>query len=832
MKLTRLLCAVLACLLCIPTLAVTADTSAYAQALPISAPKAVYVKDGGTGDGSSAGKPLSSLSNAFKALKSTGGYIVICGPVTVSESNFKTPACDNTVTITSKYAGTDFGASGAKLTLKISSFYFQSNIKMEYLNLEFSKAVNIYMCYNDLHVGDEVNTVRASASGTYRYPILIGGKVFSTTDTPAKASNYRDTVIRIDSGTWDTVFCGNYRSGAEQPIGVNYGRSALIINGGHFTRTSDKSFPVSASGMNYFSGDVYMEINGGIFDNYVFAVARTGTWPDDEENMMAKRTNTGDVLVRITGGEFLNTVGLSCAYDASSGNNAYIKNYVVNGDATFVITGGVFKKEFITYCACGDLLLKYDPNHLQSDFLSLCINFPIKQKISKNDAPDTDSKYVKAQVDQQIDKLAHGADPYVIADPKDDCYYYVYSSGGVKITKSGNIGLFKQGITAENVAGINNFSKIYNGIKIVNASKYPDDGPCTQYWAPEIHYIPREIAGDDYGWYCYVAASDSSGEDAAHRMYVFRSPNPDDPMCENWELMGKITDSSNYWAIDGTVIMWGNEMYFAWSGRESSDLSSKSQNICIAKMKNPWTLSEDRSILSTPSQSWERKNTNPAVNEGPQAFTYNGKLYLTYSANGSWTKNYCVGILTYNGTGSLSDPANWTKNTAAPFFSRNSLNIKSPYGTGHGSVIMDLEGKPWLVFHANPTTETSTEANWWSRRMIYAQPLSFGSNGAIVKNYANNIGTQNTISAHNGECCSEHFYAGFDYPADACLYCREEKNVAVRGDIDLDRYVTNADITALIRILSGYEKPTMYCDLDKNGKVSNRDAIELIKMLV
>ena len=129
------------------------------------------------------------------------------------------------------------------------------------------------------------------------------------------------------------------------------------------------------------------------------------------------------------------------------------KNYVVNGDATFVITGGSFKKEFITYCACGDLLLKYDPVRVQSDFLSLCANFPIRQTVDSSKAPDTESEYVQAQIDQQIDKLAHGADPYVIKDPHDDCYYYVYSSGGVKITKSGNIGLFKQGTTAANSAG-------------------------------------------------------------------------------------------------------------------------------------------------------------------------------------------------------------------------------------------------------------------------------------------------------------------------------------------------------------------------------------------
>lgn len=791
---------------------------------------AVYVADGGTGDGSSPESALSDLRAALSLLSETGGYAVVCGRLTLGTSDITMPAVEYAVTVTSCFGGVDYRQRGAKLSLGMSNLTHTSDVRYEYIDIEFSKALNVYMQYHDLHIGDGVNTYRASSSGTYRYPILIGGKVALPSDTPDSVSNREDTVMRIDSGTWDTAFCGNNRSVSTQPVGNNYGRSALIINGGRFTRTSDSSYPVSASGMNYFSGDVYLEINGGIFDNSVFAVLRTGTLPTDPTRT-TERTNTGRVLVRITGGTFNNTVGLTRAYDASAGNDAYLKNYAVNGDATFVITGGTFKKEFITYCACGDLLLKYDPGRVQSDFLGLCANFPIRQKIDAASAPDTESEYVSAEIDAQIDKLAHGADPYVIKDPNDDCYYYVYSSGGVKITKSGNIGLFKQGTTSVNSAGINNFSKIYNGIKIVNSKDYSGSEPCTQYWAPEIHYIPREVAGDDYGWYCYVAASDSSNTDAAHRMYVYKCPDPDDPMCQDWELKGKITDSSNYWAIDGTVIIWKGEMYFAWSGRESTGLSANAQNICIAKMSDPWTLSEERTILSTPSYSWERYQTNPAVNEGPQAFVQDGRLYLTYSANGSWARNYCVGILSYNGTGSLSDARNWTKYTQGPFFSRSSSISGSPYGTGHGAVIEVADGRLWLVYHANPTTATSSDANWWSRRMIYAQPITVTSSGAIKQNYAQKTSAVNTIPAHNGERCTEHFYAGLDYPSDSCLYCRDERDVRLTGDINTDRCVTNSDLTLLIRYLSGYGTVVSWCDVDKNGEVNNRDAIELVRIL-
>ena len=744
----------------------------------------VHVKTGGKGDGKSEKSPLGSFSDAVAALADTGGVVVVCGEldlkgaVTVSE-------CRAPITVTSDYNGVDYRTKGAALILQ-GDVTQRCEVRYEFLNIKFSSAVSFYANYNSIGIGAEVETSRIDASGTYRYPIIFGGYKVGA-DTADAVSNDRDSCVSIDSGTWDTVICGNYRPSVTSAMGINRGRSALIINGGTFNRTSDLTFPVSATGMNYFSGDVYMEINGGVFENAVYAVMRSGQTVSSTSVACAKCAS-GDVLVRITGGNFSQVVGVTCAYDLSPGNNAYNINDSLDGDATFVISGGSYKKAFITYCACGDLLLKYDPTRLESDFLSLCDGFPIRLRIDSDTALDTKNEYVSATISEQIDNKAHGNDPYVISDPNDDCYYYVYSSGGVKITKAGNIGLFKQGTTAENSAGVNNYTKIYNGVKIVDASKYSGSQPCKQYWAPEIHYIPREIAGDNYGWYCYVAASDSSDTDAAHRMYVYKCPDPEDPMTPDWPLVGKITDSSNYWAIDGTVIIWGGEMYFAWSGRESSGLQANAQNICIAKMSNPWTLSEERRILSSPSLSWERYQTSPAVNEGPQAFEYDGKLYLTYSANGSWAKNYCFGLLEYKGTGSLSDPSNWIKRTSGPFFSRNNSVSSSPYGTGHGSVIRALDGTLWVVFHANPTLTTSSSANWWSRRMVYAQPLDMSqSGGQLVANYAKAVTAENSIAAHNGEYCNDHFYVldsrSGSTLTDVCLICHATRTVSA-----CDRY--------------------------------------------
>ncbi len=713
--------------------------------------RTVYVSDAGKGNGESASSPLGSLKEAFRMLSETGGTIVVCGKTSVKEITTFSEN-EHPIKITSSAGGKDYRKSSVTLTLS-SDVTFRGDITLEKLDISFSAAVNIYAEYHDFTVGAEVTTARANASGTYRYPIIFGGYQVKDGQSAEAVSNDRDSVVQIDSGIWNTVVCGNNRALSTHAIGTNRAKSALVINGGTFNRTSDASYPVSATGMNYYTGQVVLEINGGEFINSVFAVMRCGSAVHNTKDKC-----TGDVLVRITGGEFKNTVGLTRAYDASAGNNAYNANMSVDGDATFVITGGSFTNEFITYCACGDLLLKYDPTRLQSNFLSLCTNLPIRQVIDASAVADTESKYVNATLNEQIDKNAHGADPYVVKDPSDDCYYYVYSSGGVKITKSGNIGFFRQGTTAVDSNGVNAYTKIYNGIKAVNHQDYSGSQPCTQYWAPEMHYIPREVAGDDWGWYIYVAASDSSNTDSAHRMYVYKSPEPDNPMCENWILKGKITDSSDYWAIDGTVFVWEGKMYFVWSGRESKGTSANKQNIYIASMSSPWQLSSERVMISSPTLSWERHQTSPAVNEGPQAFVYDGGLYVTYSANGSWAKNYCFGLLSYNGSGSLVDSANWSKRTTGPFFQKDSSNSKSPYGTGHGTVISALDGTPWIIFHANVDLKTSP--SWWGRRMIFAQPLTLTGTGASLSGgVANSIDAQNTLPAHNGEYCTEHFYA-------------------------------------------------------------------------
>ena len=114
-----------------------------------------------------------------------------------------------------------------------------------------------------------------------------------------------------------------------------------------------------------------------------------------------------------------------------------------------------------------------------------------------------------------------------------------------------------------------------------------------ELWAPEVMYLQGK-------WYAYFAADD--GDNNHHRMYVLENASPD-PMKGEWTFKGQINDSTNKWAIDGDVYEYNNQLYMVWSGWKD-DINGE-QDIYIAKMSNPWTISSPRVRISKPKYDWE-----------------------------------------------------------------------------------------------------------------------------------------------------------------------------------------------------------------------------------
>ena len=280
-------------------------------------------------------------------------------------------------------------------------------------------------------------------------------------------------------------------------------------------------------------------------------------------------------------------------------------------------------------------------------------------------------------------------DPWVIEH--DGAYYYCYSwDGGLNLIRSETLEGILDGTPV----------RVWTAPEGMEYSK--------ELWAPELHIIDGKC-------YIYVACDD--GHNHNHRMYVL-SNGSSDPLAP-YTMHGKIADSTNKWAIDGTVIQFEGKLYLCWSGWEGDE--NVAQNLYLAQMSDPFTICSERVLLSRPEYDWEKKGANgkpesPFINEGPCAVVHNGKLFLVYSAAGSWCNDYCLGMLRFKG-GDVLNAANWEK-LPAPVFAR-SETVKGP---GHCSILVkDGEMASWLIYHA---FDEDCKFGWNSAHAV-AQPFTW-----------------------------------------------------------------------------------------------------------
>ena len=277
--------------------------------------------------------------------------------------------------------------------------------------------------------------------------------------------------------------------------------------------------------------------------------------------------------------------------------------------------------------------------------------------------------FVFAQQDVETNRsfqnpvVAHGQDPWVIRWQAN--YFFCQSRGG---------GIWVNHAARLEDIGLNYWQCVWHAPTGTNYSK--------EIWAPELHFIQGK-------WFIYVATDD--GDNAHHRMYVLEndSADPQSP----FHFKGKIAAPDDHWAIDGTVLeMPDGKLFFIWSGWDGNE--NVAQNLYLAPMSNPWTISGARVCISRPELEWEKRGGSPLINEGPETLWHDGKLFVIYSASGSWSDDYCLGQLTWTG-GDVLNPNSWVKKST-PVFSGTD-DVISP---GHCSFVPSPDGKEdWIVYH-------------------------------------------------------------------------------------------------------------------------------------
>lgn len=264
--------------------------------------------------------------------------------------------------------------------------------------------------------------------------------------------------------------------------------------------------------------------------------------------------------------------------------------------------------------------------------------------------------------------LESGPDPWVIK--KDSIYYYTNTLGNR--------------IALRKTTAMSELSKAV----LQTVWTPPSSGAYSKdLWAPELHYL-------DGKWYVYFAADD--GNNSNHRMYVLESSSSD-PLSSTWTLKGKLSATTDKWAIDGTVLSYQDRYYFIWSGWEGD--SDGQQNLYIAAMSNPYTIDGERVKISTPTYDWETEGY-PDVNEGPEVLKNSaGRIFLIYSASHCSTDGYCLGMLTLKDGGNPLSASDWIKSPNPVF---TTVAGSGAYGPGHNSFFKSADNtEDWILYHAN-----------------------------------------------------------------------------------------------------------------------------------
>jgi GH43 family beta-xylosidase len=218
-------------------------------------------------------------------------------------------------------------------------------------------------------------------------------------------------------------------------------------------------------------------------------------------------------------------------------------------------------------------------------------------------------------------------------------------------------------------------------------------------WAPEI-----VLDGGRY--YIYFAIDPGAGR----RMFVISSTAAD----SGYGAETQLALPDDKWAIDGSLFTFNGQRWFVWSGWAGD--TNVEQNLYLARMSTPTTPTGPRYLISQPREPWERVVGNPFINESPEAIKDpDGQLHIVYSANGSWSEQYCLADLRLRAGGDPTYVWDWYKSNGCLFGSNRATMMTGwdptlyVNGPGHHTFVLlngDIATSPPpgprfpLMFHA------------------------------------------------------------------------------------------------------------------------------------
>jgi GH43 family beta-xylosidase len=180
-----------------------------------------------------------------------------------------------------------------------------------------------------------------------------------------------------------------------------------------------------------------------------------------------------------------------------------------------------------------------------------------------------------------------------------------------------------------------------------------------------------------------------------------------------WSFLGPLRGIPDHWNIDATVFNLGpDELYCVYSGWPLGDHSDTQQDLFIIRLASPEeAILDTLAVISRAILPWERPDGGRrGVNEGPTWLSVPGFQGIVYSANGSWTSDYCLGMVAYVG-GNPCKESSWQKRPSPLLVCDKSVG---PFGPGHASFVHApyFDGRVSCIYHG---TEKRNE-EWANRK--------------------------------------------------------------------------------------------------------------------
>ncbi len=646
----------------------------------------VYVSDGASGTGTSALDPVGTITDAYNALGTEGGTVVVCGTYTITEQ-LVVPSHTGKVTVTSVYGGTDYTVtSGAVIDLYANLVLSGPT---EFNNIKICCRANTPNSYtysgilgraNNVVLGDGIICDKDENSNTY--PSFIGG-------SSAVYNNKTATVV-INSGTWQRV-----RGGANKGGASNYNVN-ITFNGGTYLEKLILA-SCAVTGDNSHAGNINATVNGGTFYG---GICLTSFLSDSD-------VYSGNAAVTVNGGKIYGPLSV-----------AYSKIGIYNGKYTLEINGGEFAH--VTEICGADAL-----------------GGSMKSTITYSEDIELDAAETgKITFTNYLRR--NNPDPFMFT--YDGNYYYTATGNTtVSLIQTANISDIKD-VPARVILSPENYTDLWS--PEIHYFSADEVGAANEGWYMFVGAKEKDASGSVASNQRQYVVKCLDGDNLLGSW--------GDPVTGEKNVLRKMTFSVGGYNEDSlcggtSVIRINGQAYLTFVSEKGRGTSAFHQTINITTFENPWTITGTPVEICRPDYDWEKGGYGsgyndegefvwwPQVVEGASAVysPTTDDIYLMYTGSGYWTVDYALGYLSFLG-GDPLDAANWKKCPYPVLRRENTLTESTVNGSGHGSYFTDTDGQMWVAYHGYIGVDTS------SKRFSFVEPIFASEYGVYIGNATGN----------------------------------------------------------------------------------------------